>query len=90
MNKFANKENVSVKPETLQVYSFSNGSRKHDQLVMKTPQKWKEGVSNNFLYLLREKKQNRDKLEAYKEKKTTNSDIWDQTHNNNKREQNNT
>ena len=55
--------NVSARPETLQVYSFSNGNGTYDQLVMKTPRKLQEDVSNKFPYLFLEREQNRDKFE---------------------------
>ena len=61
--------NVSAKPETLQVYSFTNGNGAYDQLVMKAPRKLKEDVSNNFLYLFLERKQSRDKFESMYENK---------------------
>ena len=50
---------VSAKPETLQKYTFSNGSGKNDQLAMKAPRKLREDVSNNFPYQFLEKKQNK-------------------------------
>ena len=59
---------VSEKPETLQVYSFTNKNGQHDQLVMKAPRKLKEGVSNKFLYLFQEKKQTKDKFESVHER----------------------
>ena len=40
--------NVLARPETLQVYSFTNGNGAYDQLVMKAPRKLKEDVSNKF------------------------------------------
>ena len=64
--------NVSARPETLQVYTFTNGNEAYDQLVMKAPRKLKEDVSNKFPYLLLEKKQNKEKFEsAYKNKPQT-------------------
>ena len=36
--------NVSARPETLQVYTFTNGNGAYDQLVMKAPRKLKEDV----------------------------------------------
>ena len=49
LNTSPNKQyNVSARPETLQVYSFTNGNGTYDQLVMKTPRKLKEDVSNKF------------------------------------------
>ena len=63
------KYNVSTKPETLQVYSFTNGNGAYDELVMKAPRNLKEGVSNEFPYFFLEKKQSRDKFESmYKNK----------------------
>ena len=53
--------NVSARPETLQVYSFTNGNETYDQLEMKTPRKLKEDVINKFPYFFLERKQNRDK-----------------------------
>ena len=47
---------VLAESETLQVYSISNGSGKHDQLVTKVPRKLGENVSNNFSYQFLEKK----------------------------------
>ena len=61
--------NVSSRPETLQVYSFTNGNGTDDQLVMKTPRKLKEDLSNNFPYLFLYRKQNRDKFESMYETK---------------------
>ena len=49
--------NVSARPETLQVYTFTNGNGAYHQLVMKAPRKLKEDVSNKFPYLFFEKKQ---------------------------------
>ena len=65
--------NVSARPETLQVYTFTNGKGAYDQLVMKAPRKLKEDVSNNkFPYLFLEKKQNKGKFEsAYENKPQT-------------------
>ena len=60
---------VSAKPETLQVYSFTNGNRAYDQLAMKSPRKLKEDVVNNFLYLFLEKKHNRVKFGSMYENK---------------------
>ena len=51
---------VSAKPDTLQVYSFSNNVLHYDQLVMKAPRKLKEDVSNKFPYLFLEKKVNKN------------------------------
>ena len=70
LNVSPNKQyNVSARPETLQVYSFTNGNGTYDQLVMKTPRKLKEDVSNKFPYLFLERKINRDKFETmYKNK----------------------
>ena len=57
LNVSPNKQyNVSPRPETLQLYSFTNGNGTYNQLVMKTPKKLKEDVSNKFLYLFLEKK----------------------------------
>ena len=51
------KTNVdSAKPETLQVYTFSNSEGHHHQLVMKAPPKLKEDVSYKFPYLVLEEK----------------------------------
>ena len=61
--------NVSVRPETLQVYSFTNGNGTYDQLEMKTPRKLKENVSNKFPYLFLERKQNRNKFDSMYENK---------------------
>ena len=55
LNISPNKRYVVDKPETLQVYAFSNGNGNYDQLVMKTPSKLKEEVSNEFPYLFLEK-----------------------------------
>ena len=64
--------NVSARPETLQVYTFTNGNGAYDQLVMKAPRKLKEDVSNKFQYLFLEKKQNKEKVEsAYENKSQT-------------------
>ena len=64
--------NVSARPETLQVYTFTNGNGAYDQLVMKAPRKLKEDVSNKFPYLFLEKKQNKEKFEsAYENKPQT-------------------
>ena len=64
--------NVSARPETLQVYTFTNGNGAYDQLVMKAPRKLKEDVSNKFPYLFLEKKQNKGKFEnAYENKPQT-------------------
>ena len=60
--------NVSARPETLQVYTFTNGNGAHDQLVMKAPRKPKEDVSNNLPYLFLEK--NRTKKNLKKHTKT--------------------
>ena len=63
---------VSAKPETLQVYTFSNGNGAYDKLVLKAPRKLKEEVSNKFPYLFLEKKQNQGKFEsAYENKPKT-------------------
>ena len=57
LNVSPNKQyNVSARPETLQVYSFTNGNGTYDQLVIKTLRKLKEDVSNKFPYLYLEKK----------------------------------
>ena len=70
LNVSPNKQyNVSARPETLQVYSFTNGNGTYDQLVMKTPRKLKEDVSNKFPYLFLERKQNRNKFESMYENK---------------------
>ena len=70
LNMSPNKHyNVSARPETLQVYTFTNGNGAYDQLVMKAPRKLKEDVSIKFLYLFLEKKQNKDKFESAYEKK---------------------
>ena len=61
--------NVSARPETLQVYSFTNGNGTYDQLVMKTARKLKEDVTNKFPYLFLERKQKRDKFESMYENK---------------------
>ena len=61
--------NVSAKPETLQVYSFTNGNGAYDQLVMNAPRKVKQDVSNKFPYLFLERKQSRDKFESMFENK---------------------
>ena len=64
--------NVSARPETLQVYTFTNGNGAYDQLVMKAPRKLKEDVSNKFPYLFLEKKQSKEKFEsAYENKPQT-------------------
>ena len=64
--------NVSARPETLQVYTFTNWNGAYDQLVKKAPRKLKEDVSNKFPYLFLEKKQNKEKFEsAYKNKPQT-------------------
>ena len=64
--------NVSASPETLQVYTFTNGNGAYDQLVMKAPRKLKEDVSNKFPYLFLEKKQYKEKFEsAYENKPQT-------------------
>ena len=55
---------ISAKPETLQVYTFSNSEGHHDQLVMKAPQKLKENVSIKFPYLFLGKKVNKNKFES--------------------------
>ena len=55
-----NRQNVSAKSDTPQVYTFFTGSGKNDQLVVKTPRNLKENVSNNFLYQFLEKKRNRE------------------------------
>ena len=60
LNISPNKQNVSAKSYTPQVYTFFNGSGKNDQLVVKTPRNLKENVSNNFLYQFLEKKRNRE------------------------------
>ena len=60
LNMSPNKHyNVSSRPETLQVYIFTNWNGAYDQLVMKAPRKLKEDVSNKFPYLFLEKKQNK-------------------------------
>ena len=65
LNVSPNKQyKISARPETLQVYSFTNGIGTYDQLVMKTPRKLKEDVSNKFPYFFLERKQNRDKFES--------------------------
>ena len=48
----------SVKPETLQFYTFANNEGHHTQLVMKALRKLKEDVNNKFSYLILEKKVN--------------------------------
>ena len=48
-------KNVSAELEVLQVYTFSTGSGKHDQLGMQAPRKLKEDVSKNFAYQFLEK-----------------------------------
>ena len=55
---------ISAKPETLQVYTFSNSEGHQDQLVMKAPRKLREDVSDNFPYLFLEKKVNENKCES--------------------------
>ena len=55
---------VSVKPETLQVDTFTNGSGKNDQLVLKAPRKLNEDVSNNFSNQCLEKKRNETNLKV--------------------------
>ena len=55
---------VPAQPETLQVYSFNNGRGGYNQLIMKTPQKLKCDVSNNFSYKFLEKNQNKNKFES--------------------------
>ena len=62
--------NVSARPETLQVYTFTNGNGAYDQLVLKAPRKLKEDMRNKFPYLFLEKKQNKDKSESAYESKT--------------------
>ena len=70
LNVSPNKQyNVSARPETLQVYSFTNGNGSYHQLVMKTPRKLKEDVSNNFPDLFLERNQNRDNFEIMYENK---------------------
>ena len=70
LNVSPNKQyNVSARPETLQVYSFTNGNRTFDQLVMKAPRKLKEDVSNQVSYLFLKRKQNRGKFESMYENK---------------------
>ena len=73
LNMSPNKHyNVSARPETLQVYTFTNGNGAYDQLVMKAPRKLKEDVSNKFPYLFLEKKQNKGTFEsAYENKPQT-------------------
>ena len=44
--------NVSAKPETLQVYSFTNGNGAYDQLVMKAPRNLKEDISKKIPILI--------------------------------------
>ena len=56
--------NVSAQPETLQVYSFTNGRGGYDQLIMKTPRKLKCDVSNNLPYKFLEQKRNKNKFES--------------------------
>ena len=64
--------NVSARPETLQVYTFTNGNGAYVQLAMKAPRKLKEVVSNKFPHLFLEKKQNKEKFEsAYENKPQT-------------------
>ena len=46
---------VSKKPESLQVYSFTNKNGQHDQLVMNAPRKMKEDVCNKFPYVFMER-----------------------------------
>ena len=60
----ANTNVVSAKPGTLQVYSFASYDGRHDQLIMKPPRRFKEGVSNSFLYLFLEQRENNDKFES--------------------------
>ena len=55
---------ISAKPETLQVYTFANKEEHHDQLVMRAPRKLREDVSDTFSYLLFEKKVNKNKFES--------------------------
>ena len=65
LNVSPNKQyNVSARPETLQVYSFTNENGTYDQLVKKTPRKLKEEASNKLPYLFFERKQIRDKFES--------------------------
>ena len=64
--------NVSARPETLQVYTFTKGNGPYDQLVMEAPRKLKEDVSKKFPYLFFEKKQYKEKFEsAYENKPQT-------------------
>ena len=51
-----NNKYISAQPETLQVYSFNNGTGGYDQLIMKMPRRLKCDVSNKFPYNFLEKK----------------------------------
>ena len=55
---------VPAKPETLQVYSFSNKDEHHDQLAMKTPRRLKKDVGEKIPYLSLEKNVNKNKFET--------------------------
>ena len=83
LNLSPNKQyNVSARPETLQVYSFTNGKGTYDQLVMKTPKKLKEDVSNIFPYLFSKEKKTGTNLKVCT-KKTTNGCSRNKTYYNN-------
>ena len=69
LNISPNKRYVLDKPETLQVYPYSNGSGNYDQLVMKTPRKFKEDVGNKVSYLFLEKNHNLGNFESIYENK---------------------
>ena len=82
---------ISAKPETLQVYTFSNSEEHYDQRVMKAPRNLKEDVSNKFPYLFLEKKVNRNKYEsAYDTKPQIAETSNNETYIYNERKQNNT
>ena len=57
--------NVSARPETLQVYTFTNGNGAYDQLVMKAPRELKEDVSNKFPYYFSKRNKTNKKLKAH-------------------------
>ena len=80
LNRSPSKQyNVSAKPETLQVYLFTNRNGQNDQPGMKAPRKLKEDVSNKCSFLFIEKNKLGTNWRVCT-KKNTNSDLRQETH----------
>ena len=66
LNMSPNKHfNVSARPETLQVYTFTNGNGAYDQLVLKAPRKLKEDVSIKFHFYFSKRNKTKENLKGH-------------------------